>query len=362
MNVEMQSIKDNQVWELVDLPPNGKTVGSKWLFKKKTDMDCVVHTYKAHLVAKGFTQTYEVDDKKTFSPVADIGTIRILIAITVFYDNKIWQMDVKTAFLNGHLLEVVYMVQLEEAEYIAASNASNEAVWVRKFIFRLGVVPTIEEPIKMYCDNTRAITIANESGITKGAGHYRAKVHYLRELVEFGDIKLEKVNTHNNLTDPFTKALPFFKHSEHTKNIGMLSASSLMQIYVLLSQELKTVSYHKLYDILKQHHNEVNEIRAKRLACTANPLALVAQNQPAYHPQHNPNHYTQNSSTRSQQTTKNEGKEIVNSSAPIYDHAPDTITEDDEMSKNKEIDKLMALISLSFKKIYKPTESFFLTP
>ncbi|GKD71152.1 hypothetical protein Tco_1325242 [Tanacetum coccineum] len=50
------------------------------------------------------------------------------------------------------------------------------------------------------------------------------------------------------------------------------------------SQELKTVSYHKLYDILKQHQNEVNEIRAERLACTANPLALVAQQQPVYHP------------------------------------------------------------------------------
>ncbi|GJV39854.1 retrotransposon protein, putative, ty1-copia subclass [Tanacetum coccineum] len=57
MNVEMQSMKDNEVWILVELPPNGKTVGSKWLFKKKTDMDGAVHTYKARLVAKGYTQT-----------------------------------------------------------------------------------------------------------------------------------------------------------------------------------------------------------------------------------------------------------------------------------------------------------------
>ncbi|GJV31850.1 retrotransposon protein, putative, ty1-copia subclass [Tanacetum coccineum] len=58
MNTEMQSIKDNQVWYLVDLSSNGRTVGCKWLFKKKTDMDGNVHTFKAHLVAKGFTQTY----------------------------------------------------------------------------------------------------------------------------------------------------------------------------------------------------------------------------------------------------------------------------------------------------------------
>nr|GEY73664.1 hypothetical protein [Tanacetum cinerariifolium] len=271
MNVEMQSMKDNEVWVLVELPPNGKTVG-----------------------------------------IADIRAIRILIAIAAYYDYEIWQMDVKTAFLNGYLNEkrycmenskrgsihmheklklsksqgastpaemkrmqnvpyasanpgdihwttvknilkylrntkdmfLVYEGDLKrelrsakqsifatssaEAEYIAAFDAFKEAVWVRKFISRLGVVPTIEEPISMYCDNTGAIAIANESGITKGARHFCAKVHYLREVIEFSDIKLEKVHTCDNLADPFTKALGFPKHSEHTKNIGMLPASSLM--------------------------------------------------------------------------------------------------------------------------------------
>nr|GEV48721.1 hypothetical protein [Tanacetum cinerariifolium] len=124
------------------------------------------------------------------------------------------------------------------------------------------------------------------------------------------------------------------------------------------SQELNTVSYHKLYDILKQHQNGVNELRAERLACTANPLALVAQQQPVYHPQTHPTHYTQNSSTRLQKdATRNRGKAIVNSPPPIYDQEPSMVAEDDEMSKDKEIDKLMALISLSFKKIYKPTNN-----
>nr|GEW69844.1 hypothetical protein [Tanacetum cinerariifolium] len=622
MNLEMQSMKDSEVWDLVDLPPNGKIVGSKWLFKKKTDMDGVVHTYKARLVAKGYTQTPEINYEETLSSVADIRAIRILIAIATFmtmrfgkwmcfamkdlgeaayilgnkiykgrswglidlcqsayiekilkryhmenskrgiipmqdklrlsksqgastpaelkrmqnvpyasvvvsimyvvrctrpdvafalnitsrfqqnpgdlhwttvknilkylrntkdmflvyggvvdwksarqsifatssaeaeyiaaydaskesiwvrkfisgfgvvltieepitmycdntramtianepgitkdirairiliaiaafYDNEIWQMDVKIVFLNGYLHEEVYMEHSEvcktqtfalgdkphsffapegkpprrglnprhlacgnnlpnvtlggqskiskqtsgnnvtflilyvddilimgnniptlqdvksylgrcfamkdlgeaadiflesrsteiyhggastpaalkrmqnvpyasavvsimyaarctrpdvafalnitsqfqqnpEAEYIAAYDASKEAVWVRKFISGFGIVPTIEEPISMYCDNTGAITIANESGITKGAIHFRTKVHYIRKVIEYGDIKIEKVHTDDNLVDPFTKALAFPKHSEHTKNIGMLSASSLM--------------------------------------------------------------------------------------------------------------------------------------
>nr|GEZ07270.1 hypothetical protein [Tanacetum cinerariifolium] len=124
------------------------------------------------------------------------------------------------------------------------------------------------------------------------------------------------------------------------------------------NQEPKTVSYHKLYDILKQHQNEVNEIRAERIARNANPLALVAQQQPLYHPQNHPTHYTQNSSTKSQQAaTKNRGKAIVNSPTPIYDQESSMVAEDDEMSKEKEIDKLMALILFSFKKIYKPTNN-----
>nr|GEX95758.1 aspartic proteinase A1-like [Tanacetum cinerariifolium] len=107
-----------------------------------------------------------------------------------------------------------------------------------------------------------------------------------------------------------------------------------------------------------QHQNEVNEIRAEKLTRTANPLALVTQQQSASHPQNHPTHYTQNSSTRSQQAaTRNRGKAIVNSPPPIYDQEPSMVDEDDEMSKDREIDKLMALISLSFKKIYKPTNN-----
>ncbi|GJV18232.1 retrotransposon protein, putative, ty1-copia subclass, partial [Tanacetum coccineum] len=113
MNAEIQSMMDNMVWVLVDLPLGCKTVGSKWLFKKKTDMDGIVHVYKAHLVVEGYTQLYGVDYEEMFSLVADIRAIRILISIAAYYDYEIWQMDVKIAFLNGYLDEEIYMVQPE---------------------------------------------------------------------------------------------------------------------------------------------------------------------------------------------------------------------------------------------------------
>nr|GEV11285.1 hypothetical protein [Tanacetum cinerariifolium] len=76
-------------------------VGCKWIFKKKTDMDGKVHTYKARLVAKGYTQTHEIDYEETFSPVAKIKSIRIMLAIAAFHDYEIWQMD-RVKASKGH--------------------------------------------------------------------------------------------------------------------------------------------------------------------------------------------------------------------------------------------------------------------
>ena len=76
-------------------------------------MDGNVHTYKTRLVVKGFIQTHGIDCDETFSPVAILKSIRILLTIAAYYDYEIWKMDVKTAFLNGNLLEDVYMTQPE---------------------------------------------------------------------------------------------------------------------------------------------------------------------------------------------------------------------------------------------------------
>ncbi|GJV77200.1 hypothetical protein Tco_1508784 [Tanacetum coccineum] len=124
--------------------------------------------------------------------------------------------------------------------------------------------------------------------------------------------------------------------TNHQVNVQFLPQLQLeWQRFVMLvkqSQELKNVSYHKLYDILKQHQTKVNEMRAKKLARTANPLALVAQQELVYHPQNHSTHYTHNSSTKSQQAaTRNRGKAIVNSSTPTYDQEPTMVAEDDEM-------------------------------
>ncbi|GJV81192.1 retrotransposon protein, putative, ty1-copia subclass [Tanacetum coccineum] len=111
-----------------------------------------------------------------------------------------------------------------EAEYIATM----EAVWIRKFISGLGIVPTINEPIRMFCDNSAALHFANEPGVQRGARHYHRRYHYVRESIALGEIRFLKVHTDDNLADPFTKALSKGKLTQHARSMGLRLASSFM--------------------------------------------------------------------------------------------------------------------------------------
>ena len=111
MKSELESMYSNNVWTLVDLPQGVKPIGCKRVYKRKKGVDGKVETYKARLVAKGYSQKSGFDYKETFSPVTMIKFIRILLSIAAYYDYEIWQMDVKTAFLNGYLEENIYMMQ-----------------------------------------------------------------------------------------------------------------------------------------------------------------------------------------------------------------------------------------------------------
>ena len=103
----MKSMKVNDVWTLIDPFEGVKPIGCKWVFKRKRGADEKVETYKVHLVAKGYRQYYGIDYNETFSFVAMLKSIWIILAIAAHLDYKIWQMDVKIAFLNGELTEEV---------------------------------------------------------------------------------------------------------------------------------------------------------------------------------------------------------------------------------------------------------------
>ena len=112
MEEELKSMKDNEVWDLVELPKGIKTIGCKWIFKTKHDSKGNVERYKARLVAKEYTQKEGIDYKETFSPVSNKNSLRIVMALVAHFDLELHQMDVKTAFLNGDLHEEVIWINL----------------------------------------------------------------------------------------------------------------------------------------------------------------------------------------------------------------------------------------------------------
>ena len=111
MRDEMDSMVRNKVWKLIDLPSGRKSIGNKWAFKIKHREDGSIDKFKDRLVAKGFTQIEGVYYEETFSPVVRIASIHLLLALVAHLDLELFQMDIKTAFLNGNLEEEIYMDQ-----------------------------------------------------------------------------------------------------------------------------------------------------------------------------------------------------------------------------------------------------------
>eukprot|EP00253_Pinus_taeda_P024014 PITA_24014 len=110
---EMASLHKNEACDLVELPAGRKPIGSKWVFKKKTNAEGKVEKYKARLVAKVYSQVPGIDFGDIFSPVAKVTSIRLLLSVVVSFDFEVEQMDVKTIFLHGDLEEEIYMKKPE---------------------------------------------------------------------------------------------------------------------------------------------------------------------------------------------------------------------------------------------------------
>eukprot|EP00253_Pinus_taeda_P026072 PITA_26072 len=110
---EMASLHKNKVWDLVELSAGRKPIGSKWVFKKNTNVEGKVEKYKARLVAKVYSQVSRIDFGDIFSLVSKATSIRLLLSVVAAFDFEVEQMDVKTNFLHRDLEEKTYVKQPE---------------------------------------------------------------------------------------------------------------------------------------------------------------------------------------------------------------------------------------------------------
>ena len=108
-----------------------------------------------------------------------------------------------------------------EAEYVAACEAAREAVWLKKFFSDLCVVRMEQVPITLFCDNSGAVAQSKDLRNHKKGKHIERKYHIIRDIVACGDVVVAKIESSNNLANPFTKALPQRTFESHLEGIGV---------------------------------------------------------------------------------------------------------------------------------------------
>eukprot|EP00253_Pinus_taeda_P022988 PITA_22988 len=313
---EMASLRKNEAWDLVELPARRKPIGSKWVFKMKTNAEGKVEKYKARLVAKGYSKVSGIDFGDIFSSVANVTSIRLLLSVVAAFEFEVEQMDVKITFLHEDLEEEIYMKQHEgfavkgkkelvyvktregsldnseagfsgicvalvimvcatkedqnwtesldirgfvdanwdgdldqrrstsgyvfnlfggavswmskkqsivalsttEAEYMVATHASKEAVWLQRLCSSMGL---IQGAIRIDCDSQSAIFLAKNPAYHSKTKHTNVQYHFVRDMIEDKKVFLVKVDTSKNTTDALTKSVSSEKFSWCRETMGV---------------------------------------------------------------------------------------------------------------------------------------------
>ncbi|KAL0311880.1 UNVERIFIED_CONTAM: Retrovirus-related Pol polyprotein from transposon RE1 [Sesamum radiatum] len=138
MKEEIKMIEKNDTWELAERPKDKEVIGVKWIYKTKLNADGSIQKHKARLVAKGYSQLPGIDYTETFAPVARLDTIRALVAIAANKKWKIYQMDVKSAFLNGYIDEEIYV---EQPQGFIAKGYEEKVLRLKKALYGLKQAP-----------------------------------------------------------------------------------------------------------------------------------------------------------------------------------------------------------------------------
>ena len=138
MNEELDQIEKNQTWEQVPRPKNKNVIGTKWVFKNKVNENGQVIRNKARLVCKGYAQVEGVDFEETSAPMVRLEAIKMILAFASYKKLKVYQMDVRSGFLNGNLEEEVY---IEQPEGFQLTDKGDYVCKLKKALYGLKQAP-----------------------------------------------------------------------------------------------------------------------------------------------------------------------------------------------------------------------------
>jgi Reverse transcriptase (RNA-dependent DNA polymerase) len=240
MNVEMNALEKNETWEITDLPVGKKPVGCKWVYTVKYDAHGKIERYKARLVAKGYTQTYGIDFKETFSPVAKLNSVRVLLSLATNLDWPLHQFDVKNAFLHGELKEEIYM---EIPPGYQSTTRANKVCKLKKALYGLKQSPRAW--FGRFCQAMKGYGyVQSESDHTmffkKNQGKIAVLIIYVDDMIITGDDKSEIQNLEEKLSKEFEMknlgGLKYFLGIEVSRNKEGIYLSQRKYILDLLTE------------------------------------------------------------------------------------------------------------------------------
>nr|GEW76653.1 retrovirus-related Pol polyprotein from transposon TNT 1-94 [Tanacetum cinerariifolium] len=208
MQEELNEFKRLEVWELVPRLDKVMVITLKWIYKVKLDELGGILKNKDRLVARGYRQEKGIDFEESFAPVARLEAIRIFLAYAAHKSMVVYQMDVKTAFLNvekskldedkeGKAVDPSHYIAFADADHVGCQDTRQSTS-----DYGLGF-----NKIPMYCDNKSAIALCCNNVQHSRSKHIDIRYHFIKEQVENGVIELYFVNTEYQLEDLFTKAL-----------------------------------------------------------------------------------------------------------------------------------------------------------
>ncbi|CAI7737485.1 unnamed protein product, partial [Closterium sp. NIES-54] len=221
MDAEMASWNSTGTYIDEVPPPEANIVDDMWIFRVKRPPGSLP-SFKAHYVARGFSQRQGVDYFQTFSPTPKMTTLRVLLHVVAQRDYELHSVDFSTAFLQGSLHEEIWLRRPPGFTRLfpAGAMAAQELCWLTYLLTDSGEQP--RSPPILYVDNKAMIALCQEHRLEHRTKHIALRYFLARELQQRGQLRLAYVATRANTANVFTKALPPGDHQCFSTVLGLV--------------------------------------------------------------------------------------------------------------------------------------------